>query len=123
MKKKIKILIVEDEVMIAQWMKMELEDAGYSVYDFITTGKDAIEFMKDNLPDLILMDINLIGKLDGIDTAKIITSNIDIPIIFMTGYDKHSIVERAMKLNPIAYLTKPIEMWDLEPIIHKMFYK
>ena len=93
------------------------------IYNSIATGEKAIEFMSNNLPSLILMDINLLGKLDGIDTAKIITSKIDIPIIFMTGYDELAVIQRAKKISPVAYFTKPVEMWKLEPIILKIFYK
>jgi len=115
------ILIVEDEVMLSTWLKMQLEDEGYLVCGCITTGEEAIEFVKETKPDVILMDINLIGEIDGIEAAEIITEKSNIPIIFMTGYEEPEVYERAQKTKPIAYLTKPVEIWDLKPIFESIF--
>ena len=121
MKNEIKILIVEDEVMIAQSMKMDLEYAGYKVYKYLTTGEEAIKFALEEKPNMILMDIHLVGEIDGIEAAKAITDKINIPIIFMTGYDESLIFERAQKLKPVAYLTKPVGIWNLKLIIDSIF--
>ena len=80
------ILIVEDEVMLSAWLKIQLEDEGYEVCGSFTTGEEAVEFVKETKPDVILMDINLVGKIDGIEAAEVITEKSNIPIIFMTGY-------------------------------------
>ncbi|MBT5420127.1 MAG: response regulator, partial [Candidatus Cloacimonetes bacterium] len=98
MNKEFKILIVEDEVMIAEWLKMQLEDEKYDVFDYLTTGEEAIDFVQEIKPDVIVMDINLAGEIDGIEAAKVITEKFHIPIIFMTGYEEPEIVERANKL-------------------------
>jgi len=66
------------------------------------------------------MDINLSGKMDGIETACKIKENGDIPIIFMTGYNTNSTIQRAKAINPTGYLEKPIELYDLEPIIQSI---
>ena len=121
MEKKIKILIVEDEVIVAQWMKIELEDIGYEVLEYVTTGEKAIESALENKPDIILLDVNLIGKIDGIDAAEKITDTLNTPIIFMTGYNESSIYERAQKINPVGYLEKPVEIYDIKPILDKLF--
>ncbi len=121
MKEKIKILIVEDEVMIAECLKMQLEDENYKVYDYLTTGEEAIEFVQNTKPDLILMDINLVGEIDGIEAAEKIKEKSKIPIIFMTGYEETEIYERAQKTKPVAYLTKPVEIWNLKPIFESIF--
>lgn len=121
MKKKIKILIAEDEVIVAQWMKIELEDVGYEVLDYVTTGERAIEYALENKPDIILLDINLSGEIDGIDAAEKITDSLNIPIIFMTGYNESSILERAQKINPVGYLEKPVEIYNIKPIIDSVF--
>ena len=121
MNEKKKILIVEDEVMLSAWLKMQLEDEGYFVCGSFTTGEKAIEFVQNTKPDLILMDINLVGEIDGIEAAEVITKNFKIPIIFMTGYADPEIYERAQKTKPVAYLTKPIEIWDLKPIFGSIF--
>lgn len=69
MRKKIKILIVEDEVIIAQFLKIELEDSGYEVCSFVASGEEAIIEAKEKNPDLILMDIHLSDKIDGIEAV------------------------------------------------------
>ena len=121
MNEKKKILIVEDEVMLSAWLKIQLEDEGYEVCGSFTTGEEAVEFVKEIKPDVILMDINLVGKIDGIEAAEIITEKSNIPIIFMTGYEEPDIFERAQKTKPVAYLTKPVEIWDLKPIFESIF--
>lgn len=121
MKKKIKILLVEDEVMIAQCMTLDLEDAGYSVLGFVTSGEEAIIAAQEENPDIILMDINLSRTIDGIDAAKEIIDKMDIHIIFLTCYDETTIYERVQEIKPVAYLTKPVEILDLKPIIESIF--
>ena len=121
MNEKKKILIIEDEVMLSAWLKMQLEDEGYLVVGSLTTGEEAIEFVQETIPDVILMDINLVGEIDGIEAAEMITKKSKIPIIFMTGYEDPEVVERAQKTKPVAYLTKPIEIWDLKPTIESIF--
>lgn len=121
MKKKIKILLVEDEVMIAQCMMLDLEDAGYSVLGFVTSGEEAIIAAQEENPDIILMDINLSRTIDGIDAAKEIIDKMDIFIIFLTCYDETTIYERVQEIKPVAYLTKPVEILDLKSIIESIF--
>lgn len=121
MANEIKILIVEDEIMIAECLKMQLEDEGYNVCGNFTTGEEAVAFVQETKPDVILMDINLVGEIDGIEAAQLITEKSRIPIIFMTGYEEPEIVERAQKVNPVAFLIKPVEIWDLKPILKSIF--
>jgi two-component system, response regulator PdtaR len=87
----------------------------------ITTGEEAIEFVQNTKPDVILMDINLVGEIDGIEAAEVITEKSKIPVIFMIGYEETEIYERAQKTKPVAYLTKPVEIWDLKPIFESIF--
>jgi CheY-like chemotaxis protein len=119
--KKIRILIVEDEAMIAQCMKMELEANGYEVCNFVSTGIEAIQEFKKHKPDLVLMDVNLPGEIDGIEAAKEILSNKNVPLILMTGYNEANILDRSKTINAVAYLEKPIEIYDLKPIIDAIF--
>ncbi|MEA2095569.1 MAG: response regulator [Candidatus Cloacimonadota bacterium] len=121
MEKQKSILIVEDEVILSAWLKMQLEDEGYTVCGSFTTGEEAVEFVETTKPDLILMDINLVGKIDGIETAEVINKKSKIQIIYMTGYEELEVVERAQKTKPVAYLTKPVEILDLKPIIESIF--
>ena len=121
MNEKKKILIVEDEVMLSAWLKIQLEDEGYLVCGSFTTGEESVEFVQKTKPDIILMDINLVGEIDGIEAAEVITEKSNIPIIFMTGYTDPKVYERAQKIKPLAYLIKPIEIWNLKPIFESLF--
>jgi len=121
MDKKVKILLVEDEAIVAQYLSLELELEGYEVCGYVATGEEAIQKTFQEKPDLILMDINLLGEIDGIQAAEEILKQIYIPIIFMTGYSKLEFTARAQKLNPLAYFNKPIEVETLTPLIDKTF--
>ncbi|MCD4817619.1 MAG: response regulator [Candidatus Cloacimonetes bacterium] len=121
MNKKIKILIVEDEAIIARSLKIELNFAGYEVCNFVASGEEAIREAKKHNPDVILMDIHLSGEIDGIKAAEKIIEYKKIQIIFMTGYPERNLFERAQKVNPAAYFQKPIEIYDLKPIIDDLF--
>ncbi|MEA2104675.1 MAG: response regulator [Candidatus Cloacimonadota bacterium] len=121
MEKQKSILIVEDEVILSAWLKMQLEDEGYLVCGRFATGEKAIEFVKETKPDVILMDIHLVGKIDGIEAAEQILETSNIPIIFMTGYENKQVAERAQKINPVAFLIKPVEIWDLKPVFESLF--
>jgi two-component system, response regulator PdtaR len=121
MNRNVKILLVEDEAIVAQYLSMELELEGYEVCGFVATGEEAIIKAAEEKPDLILMDINLAGEMDGIDSAEVIMTENKIPIIFMTGYSKLEFTDRAKILNPIGYFNKPVEVEMLKPIIDKLF--
>ncbi|OHD17059.1 MAG: histidine kinase [Spirochaetes bacterium GWD1_27_9] len=123
MENSIKFLLVEDEVINAMLMKMQLEKTGYKVTHHVTTGENAIISSKQNPPDIILMDIRLAGEIDGIEAAEIIKSQSNIPIIFITGYDDLTIRKRAEKLNPLEYLIKPLVIDKLKTIIDAYFIK
>ncbi|WP_232371404.1 response regulator [Leptospira ainazelensis] len=117
MKSQIKILIVEDEFLIALLMQKELKRLGYEITDHVSTGETAIESVKINPPDVILMDINLGGVMDGIGAAKQIRSFQSIPIIFVTGYTDLETKEKAESIHPLGYLLKPVEINQIKEII------
>jgi len=121
MKKKIKILIIEDDALIAQVLKMELEFENFEVISFVAKGEEAIIEAQKTKPDLLLMDIKLLGDIDGIETAKKINENKKIPLIFITGYSESKVSERIKCLNPIAYLEKPIVIENLIKLIKSIF--
>ena len=104
---KIKILIVEDEVIVALDIKNTVIKLGYDVTDTVTNCKDAINSVKINMPDLILMDINLQNSKDGIETAQIILNIKNIPIVYLTAYSDEHTIERTFKTNPVGYIVKP----------------
>ncbi len=120
MKLPLKILIAEDEAIIALGIQMELEMAGYGVCQIVATGEEAIKRVSQNPPDLVLMDNRLAGNMDGLEAARAILAVQRIPIIFMTGYAVEEIRQAASQLDPLGYLVKPIQMYDLEPLIESL---
>jgi DNA-binding NarL/FixJ family response regulator len=116
----IKILIVEDEVISAMCIQMDLREKGYEVYKPVSTGEEAIEIVKKDSPNIVLMDIGLAGEIDGIETAKQITSFCKIPIIFITGYPDEELRERVKDLNPAGYFLKPLDIEQVESTINHL---
>ncbi len=123
MKSKHKILIVEDETIIAMELSHRLKRAGYDVVAAVASGKEAIKETAELLPDLILMDIHISGSLDGIETAEIIHSAQDIPIIYLTAFSDDKTLERAKLTEPYGFLIKPFEERELETTIEVALYK
>ncbi|MCZ7372465.1 MAG: response regulator, partial [Candidatus Methanoperedens sp.] len=92
---KIKILVVEDESIIAEDIRRSLENLGYSVPSVVSSGEAAINKAKEERPDLVLMDIMLKGKMDGIVAAGKIRSEFNIPTVYLTAYGDDNILARA----------------------------
>ncbi len=111
------ILIVEDEVIIAMCLEMELKRAGYNVFQRVATGEEAVNIAQGEFLDTILMDIRLAGAIDGIEAAQQIREYASTPIIFMTGYPDKAIEERAKRLHPLGYLVKPVGLHALKPLL------
>ena len=118
MEKESKILIVEDEAIVALSIKGDLGSAGHQVLDIVSTGFDAIEKIKANCPKYILLDIRLAGSLTGLEVAEFCKEE-RIPnyIIFMTGYVTPDLKEKALNLNPLAFLEKPLNTKDIINLI------
>ncbi len=110
---KIKILVVEDEGAIAANIQMALESLGYHVTSVVTTGEMAVQKSKEDNPDIILMDIELPGDIDGIDAAEEIQRNSDIPILYLTAHSDEKVLERAKITEPFAYIIKPFQKREL----------
>ncbi|HDP99233.1 MAG TPA: response regulator [bacterium] len=121
MTEKVKILLVEDEAITAMMLESELQDMGYQVYNPIATGEAAVKAGKKYRFDVVLMDIRLAGKMNGIEAAKKILSYYQVPIIFMTGYSEHHIKVQAQALGAAAYLVKPIDSTEIKLIIDGLF--
>ncbi len=115
--KKIKILLVEDEAITALAMNMALENMGYDTCEPVATGRKAIERLPLDEPDMILMDINLTGDMDGIETAHRVRSLGPTPIIFISGYSSNELLERAKALHPVAIFVKPVRPQELQTAI------
>jgi PAS domain S-box-containing protein len=104
-----KILIVEDEALIGLDIKARLNHFGYENVVIVGKAEDALSKVEEDLPSLILMDINLKSDLDGIDLAGILNSTYRIPIVFLTSYSDFDTMDRAKEAAPYGYLVKPIE--------------
>jgi PAS domain S-box-containing protein len=118
----IKILIVEDERIVALDLRESLRSLGYVVIGMAASGDKAIELVKDNKPDLILMDIMLKGEIDGITTTQKILSEFNIPVIYLTAYADENTVARAKVTEPYGYLLKPFEVRELHTTIEMALY-
>jgi two-component system, response regulator PdtaR len=109
-----KVLIVEDEIVNALLFEHYLRELGHEVVGVVATGRGAIAAAEKTSPDAVLMDINLMDDVDGIDAASAILEKRAVRIIFATGYDNGAIRDRAARLNPHRYLVKPITREDLQ---------
>lgn len=124
MNTKTRILVVEDETIVALDIKSALKKLGHEVVGTATNYDDAIKKVKEYDPDIILMDINLENSKDGIETVTDIQKIKFIPVIYLTAFTDDATVERAIKTNPIAYLNKPFRRDEIKSSIllavHKM---
>jgi len=120
---KIKILIAEDEQIVAKNIEKRLTADGYKVVASVSTGEEAIEKAKSLSPDIILMDIKLKGKIDGIETADILRRNFQLPVIFLTSYADEETFQRAKNTEPFGYLIKPFENKELNRVVELALYK
>jgi DNA-binding LytR/AlgR family response regulator len=109
----IKILLVEDELIIAEDMANILEKMGYEITGSAMDAEEAIECLDAVKPDLVLLDINLGGKKDGVQLAEEINTKYDVPFIFTTSHADATTIERAKKVNPANYLVKPFKREQL----------
>jgi len=119
----IQILVVEDEVIVAMDIQRRLKNLGYIVPFVVSSGEDAITKVSENHPDLVLMDINLYGEMDGIEAAAKIHAFSDVPIIYLTAYTDDKTLERAKISEPYAYIIKPFKDRELQVNIEIAFYK
>lgn len=120
---KIKILVVEDERIVAKDIQNTLKNLGYEVVAISSTGEDAIDKARDLKPDIVLMDIVLKGAIDGIEAAKKIRSDFRIPIIYLTAYEDGDTLDRAKITEPLGYILKPFEERDLHTTLEMALYK
>ena len=114
---KAKILIIEDEAVVALSLKMIALSYGYEVAGLATNYSDAIRIAEKSLPDLILADIKIKGDKDGIETARAIKEICGSSVIFISAYSNEETLGECMKLNPFAYLKKPFKDQELRNAI------
>ena len=112
----IKILVVEDEMLIGAKISMLLTNLGYFVTGILPRGEDALVQVEENKPDIIILDINLKGKIDGIETAAILQRK-NIPVIYLTANSDDATFNRAKHTRPTAFISKPFKQLDLQRAI------
>ncbi|MDI9624421.1 MAG: methanogen output domain 1-containing protein [Methanothermobacter sp.] len=119
----IKLLVVEDESIVALDIKHRAELLGYKVVGIASSGEEALKLTKEKKPDLVLMDIVLKGEMDGIEAAEIIKRDYDIPVVYLTAHSDKETLERAKLTEPFGYLIKPFEDRELHSVIEVAIYK
>jgi len=118
-----RILVVEDETIVARDIQQSLTRLGYDVPTTATSGEEAIRKTKEIHPDLILMDIVLRGQMDGVETVRQINRQFDVPVIFLTAYADDSTLERARTTSPAGYMLKPFHPNELRPAIELALHR
>lgn len=117
MERKVRILIVEDDMIIGANISVQLTRLGYEVTGIISRGEDAVSHIRQNFPEIILMDINLKGELNGIETAQTIQQHHNIPIVYLTANNDEATFSRAKRTHPHAFISKPFSSLNLQRTI------
>ena len=118
-----KILIIEDETIVALDIKRIVKNLGYEVTDTVTNFESAINSVEKNRPDIILSDINLNSDKNGIDIIETIQKKDFIPTIYITAYSDELTIQRAIKTNPMGYILKPFRKDDIKSALLLTIYK
>jgi diguanylate cyclase len=118
-----RILIVEDEVVVALELQHRLTGIGYEILGAVPSGQGAIDRARELRPDVVLMDIVLAGKMDGIEASETIRNGLDIPVIFLTAHADERTFERAKATQPFGYILKPFNERELQISIEMALYK
>lgn len=118
-----KILIVEDEALIAAEIESTIELLGYKVCGKAMNGDKALDLFKNTKPDLALLDINIKGSLNGIDLAQIIRKNYNFPFVFLTSYSDLETLKKVQETMPYGYIVKPFTDKDLRSNIELAIFK
>ena len=118
-----RILVVEDEYLVAHDISHMLLDLGYEVAGVVSTAGEAMNAVRERPPDLVLLDIVLKGAIDGVTLAKLIKEESAIPIVFLTAHADEMTLSRAKFTDPLGYLLKPFEFCELKTVIELAFFK
>jgi CheY-like chemotaxis protein len=120
---KSRILVVEDDGIITTRLRNMLTGLGYDVSGGVASGKRAIQQAIETRPDLVLMDIDLVGEMDGIEAAGQINARFELPVIYLTAFAEDALLQRAKITEPFGYLLKPFESRELYATIEMALYK
>ena len=123
LRKKIRILVAEDESIVAMDIQKTLQNLGYDAPYVVSTANAAIQKAKEDKPDLVLMDIMLKGKVDGVKAAEQIRTQFNIPVVYLTAYADEKTLKRATVTEPFGYVIKPFDYKDLRTVIEIALYK
>lgn len=119
----VRVLVVEDEMVVARDVQVQLQDMGYQVVGHTTRGEDAITLTGQLRPDMVLMDIQLAGAMDGVSAAQAIRDQFGAPIIFLTAFAADDILARAKMVEPYGYILKPFSERELKTVLEMALYK
>ncbi|RFU46625.1 PAS domain S-box protein [Paraburkholderia sp. DHOC27] len=118
-----RILIVEDDRVVARDIAQQMASAGHTVVGVTTRGEDALTLAAETVPDLVLMDVRLEGSLDGIDAARLLRDTLNLPVVFLTAYADEETVRRATVTEPFGYVLKPFDDTQLRTVVEMALYK
>ena len=113
-----KVLVVEDELINAQYLSSVVKKLGHIIVDAVSSSDEALEVVKNNRIDIVFMDINIDGNLDGIECASLINKEYEMAVIYTTAYCDSETIFRASETNLYGYLIKPFDAKDIEAILH-----
>lgn len=119
----IKIIIAEDEKIVAKDIENKLKKSGYDVIGVVSTGRDLLDKVSESPPDLVLMDIKLDGDMDGIETAQKLKDSYGLPVVYLTAYADKITLERINETNPGGYVLKPFKLSELRHSIEDAILK
>ncbi len=120
---KARILVVEDERLVALSIVRCLQGMGYEVPANVASGEEAVRKVIEMEPDLVLMDVRLNGAMDGVEAASRIRDSFHVPIVYLTAYSEEKTLERAKATEPLGYITKPFEERTLQTTVEMALYK
>ena len=118
-----KILVVDDEAIITMQLEERLSAMGYTVAGMAASGEEAIDKARRLRPDLILMDIVMPGKMNGIEAANVVTNELDIPVVFVTSYADDAIIQKAKSVRPYGYIVKPFNELEIKAAIEVALFR
>ena len=117
------VLIVDDDENMVETLSEALQQLEYNVAGAVTNGADAIACVQNNVPDIIIMDIELLGDMDGVQTSKEILLISEVPVVYLTGWTDDKTLDKVKKTNPFGYIVKPFEVTELKVAIELALYK
>jgi len=118
-----RIMVVDDEAIVTTQLEESLTSMGYEVIGSVYSGKEAVEMARRLRPDLVLMDIVMPGRLNGIDASVIVKKELDIPVIFLTAYADDNLINRARDSEPFGYILKPFQEREIKAAIEVALHK